>query len=142
MPEHATLVRASWDAAATHADALASSFYAHLFEIDPSAAALFAHVDMVGQRVKLVRSLALVVRAIDDPDALLPALGALGKRHTHYGVEDHHFESVGAALLAALEDTLGVAFTSQIRDAWASSYTLVAAVMRRALIRAEGQETR
>src|SRR6185369_9322737 len=137
MPsEHAALIRTSWNAAAPHADAFTSSFYARLFETDPSAAALFTTVDMVAQRDKLAQSLAVVVTAIDDLDTLLPALSALGKRHTRYGVEDHHFDSVGAALLAALEDTLGAAYTPAVRDAWATCYALVAAVMRRALLRA------
>jgi len=133
-----TLVRASWPDIAGRADTLTARFYDRLFEIDPTAAALFAGVDMTAQRGKLARSLAVVVHALDNPDTLLPALGALGKRHTQYGVEHHHFDSVGSALLAALEDTLGTAFTPELRDGWATAYALVAAVMRRALTRGEG----
>ena len=137
-PEQITLVRISWPAIAERADSLTTYFYDRLFAIDPTAASLFAGVDMTAQRAKLARSLAVVVRALDDTDTLLPALGALGKRHTAYGVAHHHFESVGAALLAALEDTLGVdAFTPDVRHAWATAYALVAAVMRRALTRAD-----
>ena len=89
------------------------------------------------QRKKLAQSLAVVVAALDDPDSLLPAVSALGKRHTHYGVEHHHFDSVGEALLTALGTTLGAAYTQEIHDAWAEAYALVAAVMKRALVRAE-----
>ena len=117
---------------------LATTFYRHLFEIDPSAARLFAGVDMAAQRSKLARALGGVVHALDDPDRLLPVLAPLGKRHARYGVEHHHFDSVGAALLSALADTLGSAFTPEVRDAWATAYAIVAAVMRRALTRAEG----
>lgn len=128
-------MRDSWAAAAANADALTTSFYANLFEIDPSAARLFAGVDMDAQRTKLAQALAVVVHALDDPDRLLPPLAALGKRHTRYGVEPHHFDSVGAALLRALASTLGSAFTADVHDAWARAYGLVAAVMRRALER-------
>ena len=135
-PEQTSYVRESWPAAAANADALTANFYKQLFEIDASAARLFAGVDMTAQRKKLVQSLTIVVHVLDDPDTLLPAMAALGKRHTGYAVEHHHFDSVGEALLSALGDTLGSAFTTEVRRAWAEAYALVASVMRRALIRA------
>jgi len=137
-PDHAALVRASWPAIAAKADTLTTSFYAHLFEIDDSAAMLFADVDMAAQRRKLVQSLGIVVQSVDDLDRLLPVLAALGKRHTTYGIEDRHFDSVGQALLMAFATTLGAGFTREIHDAWSEAYALIAAVMRRALIRASG----
>lgn len=136
------LIRETWPTIAASADALTATFYARLFEIDEGAAKLFAHVDMGAQRKKLAQTLAVVVHALDDPDSLLPAVAALGKRHTHYGVEPHHFDSVGEALLTALGTTLGASYNQQIHDAWADAYALLAAVMKRALVRAEnGAET-
>jgi hemoglobin-like flavoprotein len=132
-PEQISLVRASWPTAASNADSLTSTFYVSLFEIDDSAAGLFAGVNLEAQRKKLAESLAVVVHALDDPDSLLPALAALGKRHTRYGVEHRHFDSVGEALLMALADTLGDEFTAEVRTAWTDAYALVASVMRRAL---------
>jgi len=134
-PDQILLVRASWPAIASDGDAVTTRFYAHLFEIDESAARLFAGVDMAAQRAKLAQALAVVVKALDDPDCLLPAIAALGKRHTTYGAELRHFESVGAALLLALGDALGDALTAELREAWADAYALVASVMRRAIIR-------
>jgi len=133
-----TLIRETWPAVAAKADALTATFYARLFEIDGDAAKLFAHVDMAAQRKKLAQTLAVVVQVLDNPDSLLPAVSALGKRHTHYGVESHHFDSVGEALLTALGTTLGADYTQAIHDAWADAYALLAAVMKRALVRAEG----
>jgi hemoglobin-like flavoprotein len=138
-PDQILIVRASWPIVAARADDLTTNFYNHLFEIDASAAALFAHVDMTAQRKKLAQSLAVVVHALHDPDSLMPAVAALGKRHTHYGVEHHHFDSVGEALLTALGQTLAADFTQEIHAAWAGAYTLVASVMKRALIRAENR---
>ena len=136
-PEQIDLVRASWPAVAANADQLTTRLYAYLFAIDDSAAQLFTGVDLNAQRAKLAHSLAVVVKALDDPDQLLPAIGALGKRHTNYGVQHHHFDSVGEALLKALADTLGTDFTPSTRSAWAEAYAVIASVMRRALIRAE-----
>ena len=45
-PDQILLVRASWPAIADEADALTKHFYAHLFDIDESAARLFSGVDM------------------------------------------------------------------------------------------------
>ena len=135
-PDQILLVRASWPTLAANSEALTTSFYAHLFELDDSAARLFAGVDMTAQRTKLAQALAAVIHALDNTDRLLPAIAALGKRHAHYGVESRHFDSVGEALLAALADVLGDAFTGDVRTAWADAYALIASVMRRALVRA------
>ena len=135
-PDQITVVRGVWPAVATDADTLALRFYRRLFEIDHSAARLFTHVDMDAQRQKLIQTLAVVVAALHDPDRLLTAVGALGKRHVHYGVEDHHFDCVGEALIGALHDVLDADFTPDVQAAWLEAYTLVASVMRRALVRA------
>lgn len=111
-------------------------FYEHLFAIDAGAARLFSDTDMEAQRVKLAQMLEVLVNALDDPDRLVPVVAALGRRHTHYGVESRHFDSVGEALLLALGHTLGDAFTPGVRQAWSETYGLVASVMRRALVRA------
>ena len=134
------LVRASWPHAAARADTLTSTFYEYLFEIDTSAAALFAGVDMAAQKKKLAQALAVVVNAADDPGRLIPALTALGRRHAGYRVEQRHFDSVGTALLRALADTLGGAFTTDVRDAWAAAYGAVSAVMRDAMAQGATEE--
>ena len=132
--DQVVLVRASWPAIAERGDELSARFYDRLFAIDASAARLFTGVDMAAQKAKLIRTLGAVVRALDDVDLLLPAVAALGKRHAHYGVEDHHFDTVGEALLLAFTDTLGAAFTPELRAGWTAAYAFIAAGMRRALI--------
>jgi hemoglobin-like flavoprotein len=129
------LVRSTWPLIAERSDELSARFYDRLFAMDDSAARLFAGVDMTAQRAKLIHTLGFVVKVLDDVDCLLPAVAALGKRHAHYGVEHRHFDSVGDALLLAYADTLGPAFTPQLREAWAAAYAFIASVMRRALVR-------
>lgn len=128
------LVRSSWPAVARQADDLTLRFYSILFDIDPSAARLFSGVDMQAQRKKLAQALAVVVHALDDLERLLPPLTALGKRHGNYGVEHHHFDSVGVALIKALGEILRDDFTAELQAAWAEAYGVVAAVMRRAML--------
>lgn len=134
--EQTLLVRSSWPSVLANAEALTNRFYAHLFEIDDSAARLFAGVDMRTQRAKLAQALTVVVESLDNPDTLVPMIAALGKRHALYGVASHHFDAVGDALSTALADALGEEFSPELRSAWADAYAIVASVMRRALIRA------
>src|SRR5262245_55586133 len=98
-PDQIHLVRFSWIKLADRAELVTTRFYEHLFVIDAGAARLFTGIDMAAQRVKLAQTLTVVVAAIDNLDRLMPAVAALGKRHAGYGVEAHHFESVGEALL-------------------------------------------
>jgi hemoglobin-like flavoprotein len=135
-PDQILLVRSSWSMIAERADVFTARFYEHLFTIDDSAARLFTGVEMTVQQWKLAQTLGVVVQALDDLDTLLPAVAALGQRHTRYGVQPGHFETVGAALLQAFSDTLGDGFTPKIRAAWTEAYVLVASVMQRALIQA------
>ena len=139
-PDQVLLVRASWPEAAARADTLTTTFYEYLFEIDTTAAALFAGVDMAAQKKKLAQALAVVVNAADDPGRLIPALTALGRRHAGYRVDQRHFDSVGTALLRALADTLGGTFTADVRDAWAAAYGAVAGIMRDAMAQGVREE--
>ena len=118
---------------AERADAFSARFYDHLFVIDAGAARLFTGVDMTVQQWKLAQTLGVLVQALDDLDTLLPAVAALGRRHTRYGVLPQHFDSVGAALLQAFVDTLGQRFTPAVRAAWTRAYSLIAEEMQKGM---------
>jgi nitric oxide dioxygenase len=104
-------------------------FYDRLFQLDPSTRALFAATDMAAQRGKLMAAIAMVVKGLDAPEALLNQVRALGRRHVIYGVEERHYETVGAALLWTLAAGLGEAFTPELRTAWTAAYKLVSDTM-------------
>ncbi|MEM1428281.1 MAG: globin domain-containing protein [Pseudomonadota bacterium] len=128
-PDKIATLRSSWSDAAPHADALLTRFYAILFEMAPDAAAMFAGTDMEAQKSKLGAALGLVIREIETPGKILPALHALGRRHAAFGVAQADYDVVGAALLAAFAETLGDAFCDTTREAWATAYATVAAAM-------------
>ncbi|MFN8529808.1 MAG: globin domain-containing protein [Anaerolineae bacterium] len=107
-----------------NADQLAARFYTRLFEIDPTTQVLFKH-DMAAQRMKLVQTLAVVVHGLEDFDSLVPAIQSLARRHIGYGVNNAHWSSVGAALLWALQETFGTAYTSEVHSAWEATYALI-----------------
>jgi hemoglobin-like flavoprotein len=131
-PERERLVRDSWRMFGAVAEPYGRVFYQHLFELDPETERLFAATDMQAQGRKFWQMLAEIVSVLDDPDALVKQVAALGKRHVAYGVTDDQYEFVGAALLHTLEQGLGPAFSEEVRDAWAEAYLILATIMRRA----------
>jgi hemoglobin-like flavoprotein len=135
-PETERLVRESWARFEPVAVESAALFYEKLFELDPGAQRLFSTTDMVAQGHKVMRMFAQIVHNLDQPDALVPEVADLGRRHVGYGVQDYQYDSVGTALLWTLERGLGPAFTDEVRDAWTEAYLLLSSVLRRATARA------
>jgi len=126
------LVQESWADVVPIADTAAELFYGHLFELDPSLRALFAHSSMKEQGKKLTQMITAAVRGLDRLDTIVPAVEALGRRHVGYGVQDSHYETVGEALLWTLEQGLGERFTSETAAAWTATYTLLSETMKAA----------
>ena len=123
------LVQASFEKVRPIADQAAETFYQRLFEIAPGYRSFFKH-DMKKQGAMLMSMIASAVRGLSKPDALLPVLTMLGRRHAGYGVVDAHYTTVAQALLWTLEEGLGEDFTPEVRDAWVAAYTLMATVMQ------------
>ena len=128
-PRQIQLVRESFGRVAPIADVAATIFYDRLFALDPGLRRLFAATDMAEQRKKLMQTLAVVVANLDRLEGIVPAVEALGRRHSGYGVSASDFETVGAALLDTLEIGLKPDFTAETREAWATAYGLLASVM-------------
>ncbi len=126
------LVRASFPKVAAIAPQAARLFYGRLFDLDPSVERLFNLARMKSQGTKLMTALAFVVAHLDRPDRLLPVIRDMAVRHVGYGVRREHYIPVGEALLWALEQGLGAAFTSELRAAWAEAYVTLASVMTEA----------
>ena len=121
-------VRATFALVAADPDGAATAFYARLFAIDPAVRAMFPD-DLTDQGRKLMAMLATVVGRLDRLGGLLSQVDALGRRHGGYGVEPHHYASVGMALLATLEQALGVGFCAEARAGWTAAYALLSARM-------------
>lgn len=130
-PEQALLVKSTWTQVVPISEQAAELFYNKLFELDPELKPLFKG-DMKEQGRKLMAMINTAVNALDRLEAVVPAVQDLGRRHIGYGVKDKDYETVGAALLWTLETGLGAAFTSEVRDAWASVYGVLSDTMRAA----------
>jgi hemoglobin-like flavoprotein len=127
-PEQISLVQASFERLGPQLPAMAARFYQELFQKDPALRSLFA-TDLTEQRARFARKLTEIVAAIPRLDDLLAHTRTLGARHAGYGVRTADYQTVGAALLAALAAVLGDSFDAQTRQAWALAYNLVAETM-------------
>lgn len=133
-PRQTSLVQQTFAQVAPIADQAAAMFYRRLFELDPSLSLLFRG-DMDQQGRKLMQMIGAAVNGLDNLDKLVPVVQKLGVRHAGYGVQDAHYDTVGAALLWTLEQGLGPAFTSEVRNAWTAVYGVLATTMKTAAAR-------
>lgn len=133
-PQQFQLIRQSFAQVETIAPLATSLFYGRLFELAPDIRALFRYDlgsrGMAQQGMKLIEALALVVQHLDDLPIIAPQIQALGRRHTNYGVQPHHYQAVASALLWTLEQGLGEAFTPEVHQAWEWLYTWVSQTMQ------------
>jgi hemoglobin-like flavoprotein len=127
-PEQIALVRESFAKVVPIKEQAAALFYDRLFAIDPSTRPLFRG-DMKSQGAKLMAAIGAVVKSLDRIETMLDDLRALARRHDRYGVQEAHYASVGTALLWTLDQGLGVDFTPEVRDAWATAYGLLSNAM-------------
>ena len=135
------LIQDSWRLVVPVADTAADLFYRRLFEMRPQYRQFFQG-DMESQKKKLIRMLAFIVKAMDWMEAqwkedvpperdLMLVVVAMGRRHTDiYKIPDESYAAVGEALIWTFDYALGEAFTEEVKQAWALTYTLVAKAMR------------
>ncbi|HSC87575.1 MAG TPA: globin family protein [Polyangiaceae bacterium] len=124
------LVQTTWALVEGSPDEVAALFYGRLFELDPNLRGLFS-TDLKEQGRKLMVMIGVAVRALDNLEVLVPRVEQLGQRHASYGVKAEHYATVAAALLWTLEKGLGDRFTSEVRNAWVSVYTILATTMQK-----------
>lgn len=130
-PEQITLVKSSWQQVLPIQDTAANLFYNKLFELDPSLRNMFKG-NMTEQGRKLMTMITMVVNSLDRLGQIMGAVEDLGRRHVDYGVKDHHYDTVGVALIWTLGQGLGSAFTAEVKDAWTGAYTTLATAMKQA----------
>lgn len=128
-PHQIGLVQKTWALAEPLGDTVTTLFYGRLFELDPSLRALFRK-NMLDQGRSLRVMLSMVTAGLTQPEQLMPALEACGRRHMAYRIEDRHYDTVHEALIWTLEQTLREIFTPEVREAWSATYALMAQIMK------------
>ena len=132
-PAQISLVKTSFDLVSDKPEIVAHLFYTRLFQLDADLRPLFKG-DMKRQGQLLMQMIGTAVRSLDRVEDIVPAVQALGVRHARYGVKDADYATVGSALLWTLDQGLGPNFTPDTREAWTATYTLLATVMRGAVV--------
>lgn len=128
-PEQKTLVQSTWAQVAPIAQTAVDLFYERLFEQNPQIKSLFNGREMTAQKSKLIEALSRTVSELGDEAAVRRSLTELGRRHAGYGVQNTHYESVGAALIWTLETGLGEAWNEEACEAWTQAYGFIAQQM-------------
>jgi len=110
-------IRSSFELLSPHMAQMTRTFYERLFAARPDTRQLFK-VDMDIQRQHFAAALALVVRNLGLLDALEEPLHELGASHARVGVRPEHYPFVRDAMLKALAEALGPAWSSDLADDW------------------------
>ena len=127
-PRQTALVQDTFAKIAPISETAAAPFYGRLFELDPALRPLFKG-DMAEQGRKLMQMIQTAVAGLRQPERIVPAVEALGRRHAAYGVTEAHYSTVAAALLWTLEQGLGDGFTPEVEAAWTDCYGFLAGRM-------------
>ena len=123
------LVQASFKKVEPISDQAAEIFYNKLFEFDPSLRRMFKS-DLSEQGKKLMATLKIAIKSLDDLNALVPVLQNLAAKHIDYGVSVEDYTTVGNSLIFGLKTGFGDEFTPELKEAWIEVYTTIANVMR------------
>lgn len=121
-------IRNSMDLLVGTEQTFALLFYGKLFELDPSARALF-HNDLDAQGAKLMKTLRVLCNSLENLESLLPTLREMGRKHAGYGVRLDQYDTVRIALLWTFAQALGPNFAPATRDAWQNTLDAVCAAM-------------
>ncbi len=128
-PGEVRLVCESFAQIQPRSEEVGATIFNQLFTLCPEIRGLFKG-DQEAQQRKLMEMLSVLVSSRDNLETLIPIVKELGRRHAKYGVQDEYFSYVGAALLNTLEEHLKGEWNDELRNAWISTYTLLAVTMK------------
>lgn len=134
------MVQESFTKVAPIADTAASIFYNKLFEIAPQVKPMFGNADMAEQGKKLMTTIGIAVKGLTNLEKIVPTVQRLGVSHIEYGVKKEHFPIVAEALLYTLEQGLGDDWNDELKEAWTTTYTILADTMIDAMEKAVAEK--
>src|SRR5262245_31465273 len=105
-PEAIRAIKTSYATVATEPRQLASRFYQELFAAAPNLRPIFP-ADLTSLQGHFEAALALVVRNLDEMDALRESLRDLGAQHVHWGARPEDYVTARESLIAAIRALSG-----------------------------------
>jgi nitric oxide dioxygenase len=111
-----------------HGKDITTRFYELLFSKHPELLNIFnqANQKQGRQQTALANAVYAAAANIDNLGAIIPVVKQIGQKHRALGVQPEHYPIVGENLLQAIKDVLGDAATSEIIEAWAEAYGVIA----------------
>jgi hemoglobin-like flavoprotein len=125
-----TMVQSSLDQLRDQFDTRSMYFYEALFKRAPHMKTLFRD-DLAGQGMKFMSTLDVIVRKLDDEEALANRYKGLGETHAAIGIGASDFLPMEEALIDTLLYALGDDFTPELEAAWRKAYAIVSRNMIR-----------
>ncbi|WP_319528916.1 globin domain-containing protein [uncultured Cohaesibacter sp.] len=128
-PRQVAIVQDSFLKLVPISELVSDIFYDQLFLENPDLRPLFP-TDMKVQKIKLMKALSAAVAHLHEIDVVVGSIRELGAKHKAYGVEDEHYDAVGAALIYTLKTALSEIWADELEEAWVKTYDLVATTMK------------
>lgn len=110
------------------AENVTTRMYEILFSKYPETKPLFANTQS-DQHKKLAGAIAAFAGNIENLGALGNAVEKMAQSHVSTNVLPIHYPMVADALISAMGDVLGEAFTEERKTAWVESYTFLAGIL-------------
>lgn len=128
LPSDAAALREHFADATRDPNAFGHAFYARVFERAPAVRALFPS-DLHALQEKLVHTLRLLMKGLDQPDAVQVQLQLLGARHVGFGAQPAHYDVVAAALIDTISERGDAPLDRTARERWTRFLDWVAGCM-------------
>lgn len=111
-----------------HGLAITTVFYQNMFEAHPELKNIFNMGNQANgsQQQSLAAAVFAYAANIENSSALAPVVERIVHKHVSVGIKAEHYPIVGKYLLGAIKQILGNAATTELIDAWAEAYGLLA----------------
>ena len=77
----------------------------------------------------VMKAITTVVDGLDDIAAVVKILTELGDGHFKRGIKAEHYAPIGEGLIVALEMHLGDDWNDDVKNAWATAFSVIEATM-------------
>jgi len=130
-PEQIELVRTSWEQVMPRSDLTAALLFEGPYKFDPQLKPLLVtEIKQHGRR--LMPKITAPGLGVIKPAKSVPMSEDPGRRQGCYGLQNSRFDSVDATFPWSLGKGLGTRFSTELKVAWATVFTLLATTMKHA----------
>lgn len=105
------------------------TFYARLFDINPSAKVFFKNTNMQAQGRVLCGVISTALNQLKNPDGFIQLLTKMTHVHSERGIRAMQYGIIGDVLIYSLRACLGSLFDQKATDAWYKVYSYMLKVI-------------